>query len=141
MGIGRRIRILRERANITQEELALQIGVTPSAVGNYEREVSHPREDVLYKLFEVLGCEPNELFADCYTDNSEEAQLLEKYRALDNYGREMVQACADIEYRRCTETNSTLIAARNGSAPKRIVLKKRKGAGSVLDLPDYDGGR
>ncbi|MBE6902933.1 MAG: helix-turn-helix transcriptional regulator [Ruminococcaceae bacterium] len=140
MGIGRRIRMLRERANITQEELALRIGVTPSAVGNYEREVSHPREDVLYKLFDVLHCQPNELFADCYTDLSPESELIEKYRALDDYGRELVQTCADIEYRRCTET-VTMIAARGGTAPKRIVMRKRKGAGSVLDLPDYDGGR
>lgn len=141
MGIGRRIRLLRERADITQEELALRIGVTPSAVGNYEREVSHPREDVLYRLFDVLKCEPNELFADCYSDNTPEKELVEKFRALDSYGRELVQTCADIEYRRCCEGTVTVIAARAGTAPKRIVMKKRKGAGSVLDLPDYDGGR
>ena len=61
MGIGKRIKELRERAGLTQEELAQRLGVTPSAVGNYEREVSHPKENVLYRLFEALSCEPNEL--------------------------------------------------------------------------------
>lgn len=67
MGIGKRIKELRERAGLTQEELAQRLGVTPSAVGNYEREVSHPKENVLYRLFEALSCEPNELFADSLT--------------------------------------------------------------------------
>ncbi|MGN0687205.1 MAG: helix-turn-helix domain-containing protein [Oscillospiraceae bacterium] len=116
------------------------IGVTPSAVGNYERGVSHPKEDVLYRLFDALDCQPNELFADCYTDNSPESELLKKYRALDSYGRELVETCAELEYRRCTDSGSVLIAARAGSSPRRVAMKKRRGA-SVLDLPDYDGGR
>ncbi len=145
MGIGRRIRILRERACLTQEELAARIGVTTSSVGNYEREVSHPREDALYRLFDALHCEPNELFADCYQDNSGESGHIEKYRALDSYGRELVDACTDIEYRRCTESVSgndlILIAARNGGSPRTVEMKKRSGAGSILDKPDYNGGR
>lgn len=143
MGIGRRIRMLRERACLTQEELAVRIGVTTSSVGNYEREVSHPREEALYRIFDALQCEPNELFADCYENTSGESEHIEKYRALDSYGRELVDACTDIEYRRCTEERSSdviLIAARNGGEPRAIQLKKRRGV-SIHDKPDYDGGR
>ncbi len=144
MGIGRKIRILRERANLTQEELAAKIGVTTSSIGNYEREVSHPREEALYRLFDALGCEPNELFEDCYHDVSQDSMHLHKYRSLDSHGKELVDACTDIEYRRCMEVpaaNKVLIAARNGGAPRTIELKKRRGKGSISDLPDYDGGR
>ncbi len=143
MGIGRRIRILRERACMTQEELASRIGVTTSSVGNYEREVSHPREEALYRLFDALGCEPNELFADCYNNTSEESIHLEKYRCLDVYGRELVDACTDIEYRRCNEAAAErriLIAARGCGEPRTVALRKRSGT-SILDKPDYDGGR
>lgn len=144
MGIGRRIRMLRERAGLTQEELAEMIGVTTSSVGNYEREVSHPREEALYRIFDALQCEPNELFADCYENTSAESGHIEKYRALDSYGRELVDACTDIEYRRCTEksddADTVFIAARNGGEPRTIRLKKRKGV-SIFDKPDYDGGR
>lgn len=143
MGIGRRIRQLRERCGITQEELAQRLGVTPSAVGNYEREVSHPREEVLYGLFRELSCEPNELFSDCYdTADSKEADHLKMYRELDSHGRELVDACTEIEYRRCTESDGlVLIAARKGGAPRLLKLKKRDGAGSILDEKDYKGGK
>ena len=62
MTIGEKISELRRKAELTQRDLALKIGVTRSAVGNYEQGVSFPREDVLYRLFDALGCTPNELF-------------------------------------------------------------------------------
>lgn len=62
MTIGEKISELRRNAGLTQRDLALKIGVTPSAVGNYEQGVSFPREEVLYRLFEALCCTPNELF-------------------------------------------------------------------------------
>ncbi|MCI7691555.1 MAG: helix-turn-helix domain-containing protein [Oscillospiraceae bacterium] len=62
MTIGEKISELRRNAGLTQRDLALKIGVTPSAVGNYEQGVSFPREEVLYRLFEALDCSPNELF-------------------------------------------------------------------------------
>ena len=84
MGIGIRIRALRERIGITQEELARRIGVTPSAVGNYERDISHPKEEVLYRLFTALSCEPNELFADYYNTRLSPVRLhMMKYQELD----------------------------------------------------------
>lgn len=141
MGIGKRLRALRERACLTQEQLAVKIGVTPAAVGNYEHDVSFPRGEVMFRLFRALECEPNELFEDHYTESGEDAEHLRKYRELDGYGKELVDACTDIEYRRCNgEPQGVLIAARGGGAPRRIPLKKRLGAGSILDAPDYNGG-
>lgn len=158
MGIGLKIKQYRERANLTQEELAELIGVTASAVGNYEREVSHPREDVLYKLFDALGAQPNELFSDCYTCQTPQKDILvlqdvpvsehiEKYLALDFHGKRLVDACTQMEYERCIGAQSDCkesadeqcvkAAARGGSG---VRLKKRKGAGSILDKPTYKGG-
>lgn len=140
MGLGKQIRALRERAGITQEELARRLGVTPSAVGNYEREISHPKEEVLYRLFSALSCEPNELFSDYYNVKLSPAQLhLMKYRELDEHGRELVDACTEIEHRRCCDGLTTVAARSFGrnEVPEKIRLKKRKGAGSILDQPDY----
>lgn len=128
---------------MTQEGLAERLGVTPSAVGNYERDVSHPKEEILYRLFSVLRCEPNDIFRDCYPcDETPEGAHLEKYRALDCHGRELVDACTEIEYRRCAE-GKVLAAARGGTPAKRVEMKKRPGAGSILDEPTYNarGGR
>lgn len=62
MKIGKKIHELRVKQDMTQRELAQKIGVTPSAVGNYEQGISFPREEILYRLFSALNCSPNELF-------------------------------------------------------------------------------
>lgn len=65
MGIGKRLKEARERAGLTQEELGKMVGVTGSSITNYEKETSHPKEPVMYALFDALGVEPNFLFQDC----------------------------------------------------------------------------
>ena len=64
MGIGKRIKERRESLGLTQAQLAEKLGVTNGAIANYENEVSHPKEPILYKLLEALECEPNYLFQD-----------------------------------------------------------------------------
>lgn len=77
MGIGFRIREAREKLGLTQKELASKVGITPSAITNYENDTSHPKEVILYKLIEVLQVEPNYLFQDSVANNplSKEAIL------------------------------------------------------------------
>ena len=43
MGIGYRIKEARERLGLTQTELGQKVGVTGSAITNYEKETSHPK--------------------------------------------------------------------------------------------------
>lgn len=139
MNIGTNIKTLRLRRGITQEALAGRLGVTPSAVGNYERGVSFPKDDVLERLFGALGCTPNELFGAEELLSDEEYEHLEKYRALDAHGKELVNACVDIELKRLTEEDDDdeyiAIAARKGGKA-RVKLKKRRGK-SIRELPDY----
>ena len=52
MGIGKRLKEAREKSGLTQEELARKIGVTGSAITNYEKETSHPKEPVMYALMD-----------------------------------------------------------------------------------------
>lgn len=140
MGIGTRIKELRLRAKLTQEGLAAKIGGTPSAVGNYERGVSFPKEEVLMALFEALNCTPNELLGNV---NAEDEHI-RKYRALDNPGRERVDRCTENELARCKQDNdnadTVLIAARKGGVPHEITLKRR-GEKTIFDVPTYKGGR
>lgn len=142
MGIGPKIRELRQRAGLTQEGLALKIGVTPSAVGNYERGVSFPKEEVLMLLFGALECTPNELLGGSaeVISTGHEREHLQMYRALDDGGREAVDACTQAELDRCCGENEVLIAARNGEPPHKLTLERR-GEKTIFDVPDYGGGR
>ena len=79
MGIGKRIKEARERLGFTQNELAELVGVTASAITNYEKETSHPKESIMYKLFEVLDVDANYLFQDVVntTKKNNDVSILE----------------------------------------------------------------
>ena len=64
MGIGYRIKEARERLGLTQTELGELVGVTGSAITNYEKETSHPKEPVMYELIKALQVDANYLFQD-----------------------------------------------------------------------------
>ena len=71
MGIGNRIREAREKRGLTQKELANQLGITASAVTNYENDTSHPKEPVLYAIMQVLQVDANFLFQDHFAAKKE----------------------------------------------------------------------
>ncbi len=64
MGIGKRIKQRRIELGYSQSELADLLCVTPSAIANYENNISHPKEQILYELFKQLQCDANFLFQD-----------------------------------------------------------------------------
>ena len=111
MGIGYRIKQARELLGYTQKELAEKVGVTSSAITNYENETSHPKENVMYALMEALKVDANFLFQDCVKtvkslDTAtpvEMEYLVKKYRLLDRYGKEAVDTILNIEYNRCMD--------------------------------------
>lgn len=53
--IGNNIKIIRKQIGLTQEELALHIGVTPQAVSRWENGVSMPTLDNLIVLAAIFN--------------------------------------------------------------------------------------
>lgn len=103
MGIGKRIKEARENLGLTQEKLGALIGVTGSAITNYEKEVSHPKESVLYALIDALGVDANYLFQDVVNMNqpSDSAQsVARKFDRLDARARQMIETMIDAELAR-----------------------------------------
>lgn len=102
MGIGRRIKSRREDLKLTQAELANKVGVTPSSITNYESDTSHPKEAILYKLFESLKCDANYLFQDEMKnyggiDDPDKQRLINNYDKLNLVGRQkLVDYSADL---------------------------------------------
>jgi transcriptional regulator with XRE-family HTH domain len=77
MSIGKRLKEARIMRKMTQEDLAAAAGVTKGAIGNYETEVSSPKEAILIKLMEVLQIDANYLYQDYITQEDEDQQRLE----------------------------------------------------------------
>ena len=132
MGIGYRIKEARENLGFTQTELGKMVGVTGSAITNYETETSHPREPIMYKLIEALKVDANYLFQDCVKLPKEandvtlaEYEHIKKYRSLDPHGQQTVEFILDRELERVT---------RSKEAQDRIAELERQA--TILPLKD-----
>ena len=62
MKIGKKIAYFRKKMDMTQEELADQLGISNQAVSNWETEQNNPDEDVLIKLADIFHVTLDELF-------------------------------------------------------------------------------
>ena len=58
MEFGDRVRARREELGVTRLQLAERLGVTVSAIGNYEKGISFPKEEILLRLFDNLETDP-----------------------------------------------------------------------------------
>ena len=100
MSFGERLRLRREEIGMSRAELAEKLGVSRSAIGNYETGVSAPKEEVLLRLFDALQVDPNYLYRDSFRVRTpdfseEELGLLQRYRQLGLTGRRTVFALVD----------------------------------------------
>ena len=131
MGIGKRIKEAREKAGLTQEQLGGIVGVTGSAITNYEKGTSHPKESVMYALIDALGVDANFLFQDCVklpstkkspSDISEEAHKVAKdYDALDRHGRNMTRIVITEEQRRMAEEKRRKEIGEGGQRQTKVI--------------------
>ena len=138
MGIGKRIKEARENLGLTQNELGELIGVTGSAITNYEKETSHPKETVMYKLIETLHVDANYLFQDVVnikknTDSISlsEIALIKKYRSLDEKAKDIIDTLLDKVYIYSSER--TYNVAAKGNANKQIDSDTAKNLAKAAD--------
>ena len=102
--ISKNIAKYRETANISQKELAKRLGVVPSRISNWETGANCPTIDILFEVCEILNVSINDIYG-VYPDSKfvlkyGEQDLLKKYRALDDHGKEMVDFTLEKEYER-----------------------------------------
>ena len=103
MSFASRLRQAREQAGLTQLELAEKLGVTKSAIGNYENGVSSPKWDVLVQIFDVLHVEPNFLYQDSFSPpvsdsvhlTPAQSSLLTSFDQLNDEGQQKAQDYVD----------------------------------------------
>ena len=54
--VGNRVKLLREELDLKQDELAKKIGVSPSAIGMYERDLREANDDIKLKMCDLFNC-------------------------------------------------------------------------------------
>lgn len=160
MGIGRRLKEAREAAGLTQEELGRLVGVTGSAITNYEKETSHPKEPVMYALMDALQVEPNFLFQDCVTtvgannagmrshlttkkeapsDLSEEAvSFAYHYDMLSPHGRGAVNAILNYEVQLAPDQFPSPTPEEKPLPSKKVISLAKKRSDGFVEIRVYD---
>ena len=64
MQIGTKIKALRIKKGLTQEELGERTDLTKGYISQLERDLNSPSIETLFNLLEVLGCSPRDFFDD-----------------------------------------------------------------------------
>jgi len=62
MEIGKKIKNLRLKKGLTQEELGERTDLSKGYISQLERDLSSPSIDTFFNILEVLGCTPKEFF-------------------------------------------------------------------------------
>lgn len=132
MSFGEQLKCRRKELGLSRSELAKQLGVSQSAVGNYETGVSAPKEEILLRIFDALHVEPNYLYRGSFESaggdaSPEERTLMEKYRALSPAGRQTIHTLLDALCRMQGEPARTIPLYRSPAA-----------AGAAAPVPGLD---
>ncbi|HEO8420211.1 helix-turn-helix domain-containing protein [Niallia sp. FSL W8-0635] len=64
MEIGKKIKNLRLKKGLTQEELGERTDLSKGYISQLERDLSSPSIETFFTILEVLGCSPKEFFDD-----------------------------------------------------------------------------
>ncbi|MEE0265552.1 MAG: helix-turn-helix transcriptional regulator [Acutalibacteraceae bacterium] len=136
-----KIKERRLELGLTQLQLSELTGIKKNTISNYENNVSSPSEENIFKIMEALKCDANYLFEWFENEDlilsSDEKTFVNKYRKLDDYGREAVGNILDVEYRRCTDVQYAYRVARSFndiSKPKVVEVDESK----FINAPEND---
>ena len=104
--IGEQIKKYRNMKGMTQQDIADALGESSGRViYNWEKGIGRPDCDKLAKLCDLLDVSADELIgckSMAQRPTAIEWTTLQKYRALDEHGKEVVDYIIDCEYKRVT---------------------------------------
>ena len=133
--IGEQIKKYRNIKGMTQQDIADALGESSGRViYNWEKGIGRPDCDKLARLCDLLGVSADELIG-CKSmaqhPTATEWTTLQKYRALDEHGKEVVDYMIDSEYKRVT-------ALTRKPKPRMLkidwyTLPASAGTGNILD--------
>lgn len=119
MAFAEQLKAARLAAGMTQQQVAEAMGITNSTYCGYETGKRQPDVEKIKQIAKILNTSGDVLLetgrtppgSNCSSVNSvtlEEQAHIEKYRALDRHGKELVDFVLEAEYKRCTESPAAL---------------------------------
>lgn len=87
---GKKVKELREKAKLSQEELSVQLNITQRQVSMIERGLSFPKLHTLNKLSKVFHCHISNLFDNDYLHSEKILKELLK-EIIDNSSYEKIK--------------------------------------------------
>lgn len=113
-----RLKEARQRARMTQEQLATSIGVAKSTLAGYETGNSEPDMEKMERIMAVLKVDANFLLQDemeksggfNFNLSFAELQLIEQYRSMDDAGRELIDYVLAYAASRTTQEEDNICA-------------------------------
>ena len=94
--VGKRIKIVRQRNGLTQDQLAEQVGLSSKYISGIERGVENPTMDILLRVAKMLGVEPYDLFLFGESEESEKALRKGIEKMVREADREKLQLYFDV---------------------------------------------
>lgn len=107
MAIKDRIKEARQNNHLTQEQLAVKLGIAKSTLAGYETGSREPSVEIMGKIMLALNIDANYLWQD-ETDFPMQVSYIEmehvkKYRTLDEHGKDMVDMVLEKEAERMSQ--------------------------------------
>ncbi|ONK21710.1 hypothetical protein BLX87_20780 [Bacillus sp. VT-16-64] len=91
MNVGKRIKSLREQANMSGRLLAEKTNLDPSQISKIEKGVSKPSLDALERICKVLNISLSEFFSDSANEQTAEyKEFIETMNALTPMQRKLL---------------------------------------------------
>jgi repressor LexA len=129
MTFGEKLKQARNDAGLKQSELAKILGTTNTTISNWEKGVSKPDLDMLSYICGALKVRASYFLQPIVPDDGitiPEFNMVKKYRALDDYGRKLINLILDTETARIKEygslTTPTIVECQSHPDSKIIVL-------------------
>ncbi len=137
---------LRQAAGYTQKQIYEMIGVPQSTFSSWETGKAEPSADILLRLCDIYGV--SDILAafgyDGYNSdgtirlNMNECDLIEKYRVLDEHGKEIVDIVLDKEYSRSAALTSGYTDELLAAHDRTDIAHTSEGQKHDLDIMDDD---
>lgn len=145
MAFNDRLKESRTNAGLTQEQLSEKLGIAKSTLSGYESGNREPSIATVAKILDILDVDANYLYQDEVEKitnvviNIEEKTILEKYRELDEHGREMVDFTLEKEYERSISLKESIDnVVEMSSSPETKAAHKRTDIDVTDEMRQHD---